>query len=42
VSVSSILWIIFGGLLVTGLTALSTLGSALKVSPVAAIRETEG
>lgn len=42
VSLSSILWIVLGGLLVTGLTALSTLGSALRVSPVAAIRETEG
>jgi len=42
ISFSSILWIVLGGLLVTGLTALTSLGSALRVSPVAAIRETEG
>ncbi len=38
---SSVLWIIGGVVVITLLTALTTLGKALKVSPVEAVREAE-
>ncbi len=42
ISMSSITWLTGVLLLVTGVTAVFTLGSALKVSPAAALRETQG
>jgi len=40
-SVSSIVWLTGALLLVTATTALFSLGGALKVSPVAALQETQ-
>lgn len=40
-SASSILWIVGGISLLTVLTAITTLGKALRVSPVVAVKETE-
>ena len=40
-SISTIVWILGGICIVTVLTALTTLGKALKVSPVVAVKETE-
>lgn len=40
-SASSVGWIVGGVLVITLLTAVTTLGKALKVSPVVAVRETE-
>lgn len=40
-SASSVAWVVGGVLVITVLTALTTLGKALKVSPVVAVRETE-
>ncbi len=40
-SISTILWIVGGICIITVLTALTTLGKALKVSPVVAVKETE-
>lgn len=42
ISMSSIAWLTGVLLLVTGVTAIFTLGGALKVSPAAALRETQG
>jgi len=40
-SASTIVWILGGVGIITILTAVATLGKALKVSPVVAVRETE-
>lgn len=40
-SISTVLWILGGICVITVLTSLTTLGKALKVSPLVAVKETE-